>query len=183
MYVIVDTVGRGDTEVANAIMPPGSFAVTRPVIHTLGFAIVLVAVQAHAAEPLLGRWVLVRQEVSGQKTSPEELTLRVNPAGQALEFAYSVPVNNIQFVSLRFAARLDGTEADVTNASGQKIGTVRLTKAGTSQYKIVLQGQNRPTASGTMTVSPDGKTLTSESESTMRGQSAVTRTVQLFSRQ
>jgi hypothetical protein len=125
----------------------------------------------------------VSQEIGGQKTEVDELTLRVVPAGQTIEFAYSVPVNNIQFVSLRFVARPDGTEAEVTNANGQKIGTVKVTRSGASQYRVVLQGQNKPTASGTMTVSADGKTLTSESESKQPGQSAVTRMVQVFARQ
>lgn len=127
--------------------------------------------------------MLTAQEVGGQKTEIDELMLRVNPNGEALEFAYSVPVNNIQFVSLRFAVRLDGTEADVTNANGQKIGTVKVTKTSASQYKILLQGQGKPTASGTMTVSADGKTLTSQSDSKAGGQAAVTHMVQVFSRQ
>ena len=152
-------------------------------IRGIGLVIMLSAGSARAAEPLLGRWLLVSQEVGGQKTEVDELTLRVIPTGQTLEFAYSVPVNNIQFVSLRFAARPDGTEADVTNANGKKVGTVKVTKSGAAQYKIVLQGQNKPTASGTMTVSADGKTLTSESESKQPGQSAVTRMVQVFARQ
>jgi hypothetical protein len=71
----------------------------------------------------------------------------------------------------------------VTNANGQKIGTAKVTKASASQYRIVIQGQNKPTASGTMTVSADGKTLTWESESKPPGQSAVTRMIQIFSRQ
>lgn len=143
----------------------------------------LLASQVQAAEPLPGRWLLVDQEVGGQKTGIDELTLRVIAEGQALEFAYSVPVNNIQFVSLRFTARLDGTEADVTNANGKKIGTVRVTKSGAGQYRILLQGEGRPTASGTMTVSADGKTLTSESDSKTGAQKTVTHMVQHFSRQ
>lgn len=146
-------------------------------------SVLLSAGQVRAAEPLLGRWLLTGQEVGGQKTEIDELMLRVTPAGQALEFAYSVPVNNIQFVSLRFSVRLDGTEGDVTNANGQKIGTVKMTKAGASQYKITLQGQGKPTASGTMTVSADGKTMTSQSDSKPGGQSSATHMVQVFSRQ
>jgi hypothetical protein len=152
-------------------------------MRAVGLALVLSLGSARGAEPLLGRWLLVSQEVGGQKTPIDELTLRVVPVGQTLEFAYSVPVNNIQFVSLRFAPRTDGTEADVTDANGKKLGIVKVTKSGASQYRIVLQGQNKPPASGTMTVSADGKTLTSESESKPPGQSAPTRMVQIFARQ
>jgi hypothetical protein len=152
-------------------------------IRAAGLVIMLSATPLRAAEPLPGRWLLTSQEIGGQKTPVDELTLRIVMRGQMFEFGYSVPVNNIQFVSLRFAARPDGTEANVTNANGQKIGTAKVTKASVSQYRIVIQGQNKPTASGTMTVSPDGKTLRWESESKQPGQSAVTRMVQIFSRQ
>ena len=152
-------------------------------IRAFGLAILLLAGPARAAEPLLGRWLLVSQEVGGQKTEVEELTLRIVMRAQTFEFGYSVPVNNIQFVSLRFAARPDGTEVDVTNGNGQKIGTAKLTKSSPLLYKLVIQGQNKPTASGTMTVSADHKTLTWESESKQPGRSAITRTVQVYSRQ
>ena len=150
---------------------------------TMGLAVLLLASQVQAAEPLLGRWLLVDQEVGGQKTGIDELMLRIIAEGQALDFAYSVPVNNIQFVSLRFTAKLDGTETAVTDANGKKIGSVRVTKSGAGQYKILLQGEGRPTASGTMTVSADGKTLTSESDSKAGAQKTVTHMVQHFSRQ
>ena len=125
--------------------------------------IVLVSLPLRAAEALEGRWLLVSQEIGGKKIDVDQLTLRVVPIGRTLEFAYSVPVNNVQFVSLGFTAMPDGTEADVTNGSGKKIGTVRVTRMGASLYKMVLQGQNKPTATGTITISTDGKTLTSES--------------------
>ena|SRR5580692_10049121 len=150
---------------------------------TAGLAIVLSVAPARAAEPLLGRWLLVSQQIDGQKTAVDELTLRIVMRGQTLEFGYSVPVNNIQFVSLRFAARPDGSEAEVTNANGQKMGTVKVTKVSPLQYKILLQGKDRPLAPGTMTVSADHKTLTSESESKRPGQASATRMVQIFSRQ
>jgi hypothetical protein len=145
--------------------------------------LVLALVPADSVEPLAGRWLLVSQEVGGQKTDPDPLTLRITQSGNELQFAYSVPVNNIQFVSLTFSPRLDGTVADVKDSHGNKIGTVRVTKAGPSLYKVRLEGPNRPTASGTMTVSSDGKTLNSQSDSSPPGQTAVTHTVQVFTRQ
>jgi hypothetical protein len=152
-------------------------------IRILALALVLTLVRAWAAEPLVGRWLLTSQEVGGQKTAIDDLTLRITSAGQMLEFAYSVPVRDIQFVSLRFAVKPDGTQADVTDANGKKVGTVKVTKSGPTRYKVVLEGQGRPTASGGMTVSADGKTLTSESDSTRPGQTAPTHMVQVFARQ
>jgi hypothetical protein len=132
-----------------------------------------------AAEPLSGRWLLKSQTIGGRGTPTEALTLRIGPNGNAFEFAYSVPVNQVQFVSMKFASRLDGTEADVTDSGGKKIGTIRITRVGGSQYNVLLQGPNRPTASGKLSVSSDGKTLTSESDATMPN-GAQTHTIQVF---
>src|SRR5579871_5113445 len=112
----------------------------RAILRSAALLLVLLqAIPAQAPEPLSGRWLLISQEVGGQRKPTGELVLRIAPAGRNFEFAYSVPVHDIQFVSLKFSARLDGTEADVTNAKGQKIGTVRVNKSGTAQYKVVLQ--------------------------------------------
>ncbi|MGD0435603.1 MAG: hypothetical protein ABSB86_04015 [Bryobacteraceae bacterium] len=137
-------------------------------------------VQVWAAEPLLGTWRLQRQEVNGEKTNSEPLTLRVSQSGDKLAFAFSVPVNNIDFVSMSYTVRLDGTEADVKNAQGEKIGIIKITPAGASQYVLTIKGANRPESSGKLTVSPDGKTLTSESESQQAGRSIHSK--QSFSR-
>jgi hypothetical protein len=144
--------------------------------------LLLAAAQAWAAEPLVGRWLLKTQEVGGQQTDSDPLTLRIVQRGNSFEFGYSLPVNNIQFVSMSFASRLDGAEADVKNSQGNKIGTVKITKAGASLYKVVLEGPNRPSAVGTMTVSADGKTLTSDSDASVPGKGPV-HTHQIFSRE
>src|SRR5271163_1055508 len=115
-----------------------------------------------APEPLLGTWRLDSQEVNGQKSNSEPLTLKVTQSGDNLAFAFSVPVNNVYFVSTTYTVKLDGGEAEVKNANGEKMGTVQMTAPGPSQYKFTLKGPNRPDSSGKLTVSADGKTLTSE---------------------
>jgi hypothetical protein len=144
--------------------------------------LLLAAAQAWAAEPLVGRWLLKSQEVGGQSTDTDPLTLRIVQRGAAFEFGYSIPVNDIQFVSMSFASHLDGAEADVKNSQGNKIGTVKVSKAGGSLYKVILEGPNRPSATGTMAVSADGKTLTSDSEANVPGK-GPTRTHQVFARE
>jgi hypothetical protein len=142
----------------------------------------LVIAPAWGAESLAGRWLLNSQEVGGQKTDPDPLTLRVTPNGNGFDFAYSVPVNDVQFVSMSFNSRLDGIEAEVKDSRGNKMGSIKITRAGTSQYSVVLQGANRPTANGKMTVSGDGKTLTVETDAQASGKAAV-HTIQVFARQ
>jgi hypothetical protein len=136
-----------------------------------------------APEPIAGTWRLDSQEVNGQKSNSEALTLKITQSGDKLEFAFSVPVNNVYFVSMSYAVKLDGSEADVKNSHGDKIGTVQMTAAGPSQYKLTLKGPNRPDSSGKLTVSPDGKMLTSETDTVQGGQGGRSmHSRQLFSR-
>jgi hypothetical protein len=144
----------------------------------------LLAATAFAApEPLLGTWRLDSQEVNGQKSNSEPLTLKVSQAGDKLAFAFSVPVNNVYFVSMTYTVKLDGSEADVKNSQGEKMGTVQMSPGGPSQYKLILKGPNRPDSSGRLTISPDGKNLTSETDTVQAGPSGRSiHSKQLFSR-
>ena len=139
------------------------------------------AVHAWAAEPLLGTWRLDRQEVNGEKTDTRPLTLKVSQSGDKLEFAFSVPVNNVYQVSMSYTLKLDGSEADIKNAQGEKVGSIQMTSGGASQYKLTLKAPNRPDSSGLLTVSPDGKTLTSEAGTMREGRPMHSK--QLFSRE
>jgi hypothetical protein len=58
-----------------------------------------------------------------------------------------------------------------------------MTAGGPAQYKLTLKGPNRPDSSGRLTVSPDGKTLTSETDTVQGGQGGRSmHSKQLFSR-
>ena len=147
-------------------------------------AVALSTTIIHAAsEPLVGTWRLDSQEVNGQKSNSEPLTLKVSESGDKLAFAFSVPVNDVYFVSMTYTVKLDGSEAEVKNSRGEKIGTVQVTSGGPSQYKLVLKGPNRPDSAGKLTVAPDGKTLTSETDTVQGGQGGRSmHSKQLFSR-
>jgi len=132
-------------------------------------AIALAPAVLAAAEPLVGTWRLDRQEVNGSQSKGEPLTLRITQAGDKLAFAFSVPINNVYFVSISYNAKLDGSPADVKNANGDKIGTVEIKPSGPMQYTLTMKGPNRPDSSGKLTVSSDGKTLTSESDAVQAG--------------
>jgi hypothetical protein len=146
--------------------------------------VVLLATGLYAApNPLLGTWRLDSQEVNGQKSDSEALTLKISQDGDKLAFAFSVPVNNVYFVSATYTAKLDGSEADVKNAKGDKVGTVQITPGGPSEYKLILKRPNGPDSSGKLTVSPDGKTLTSEQNTVQAGPGGRSiHSKQLFSR-
>src|ERR1700689_483817 len=134
-------------------------------------ATILLATAIYAApEPLVGTWRLDSQEVNGQKTNAEPLTLKVTQAGDKLAFAFSVPINGVYFVSMTYSVKLDGSEAQVKNSKGDKMGTIQMSPGGPSQYKLIMKGPNRPDSSGKLTVSPDGKTMTSETDTVQGGQ-------------
>ena len=147
----------------------------------LPVALCLIALaRAADVDPLIGTWTLSGQTINGQKVDSDPLTLRIYPAGNALEFAYSVPVNGVHLVSLKFTGvSLDGREGSVKNVRGENVGTAKVTKSGPLEYKTVLHGANRPTVTGKMTISADNKTMRSESDS--QGAEAA-HTVQIFLR-
>jgi hypothetical protein len=149
-------------------------------LRALLVAATLPLIAAAPPEPLVGTWRLESQEINGQAVRFEPLTLKVTQSGDRLAFAFSVPVNDIYFVSMSYMLRLDGTTADVTNGRGEKLGSIQMKSDGPSQYKLILKGPNRPDSSGKLTVSPDGKSLTSEAESS-QGERIV-HSKQVFSR-
>jgi hypothetical protein len=142
---------------------------TRAVLLSAAFLSLAAIASGGAAEPLVGTWRLDHQELNGQAKDIEPLTLRISPDGDKFLFAFAVPVNNIDFVSMAYSAKLDGTAAEVRNAQRVKVGTVQITRAKPSQYKFLLKGSNGRDSSGSLTVSADGKTLTSESDAAQGG--------------
>jgi len=129
-------------------------------------ALLIVATSlVRADEPIAGKWLLKHQEVAGKETASNPLTLVITPAGKSLEFAFIVTVNEKPVLSLKFTTPLDGTEAEVTGGDGKQIGTAKVSRDGGS-YKLLMEGPGRPAVTTRMTISPDGKTLTSESDVT-----------------
>jgi hypothetical protein len=153
---------------------------TRSVLAWAAFLTLALTSSGAATEPLVGIWRLDHQELNGQNKEIESMTLRISADGDKFLFAFAVPVNHIDFVSMSYTAKLDGTEADVKNAQQVKVGTVQITRAKPAQYKFVLKSGSGRESVGRLTVSPDGKTLTSESDSSQAGQ--ATHLVQSFSK-
>ena len=127
--------------------------------------LILATSLARAGEPIAGKWLLKHQEVAGKETTSNPLTLAITPAGKSLDFAFIVTVNEKPVVSLKFTTPLDGSAAEVTGGDGKQMGTAKVSRDGGS-YKVLMEGAGRPAVTTHMTVSPDGKTLTSESDVT-----------------
>jgi hypothetical protein len=138
---------------------------------TVAIALSALAPVLSAADPLVGTWRLKQQEVNGQRGDVDPMALQVAQTGDRFSFAFSVPLNEIYFVTLTYVVRLDGSEADIKDANGQKIGTIQMMRGGDRQYKLVMKGPNRPDSQGTLTISADGKMLVSESDASQGGRS------------
>jgi len=133
-----------------------------------------------AAEALVGIWRLERQDINGQQTETDPLGFKVSQSGDTFSFAFSVLVNEIYVVTLTYTVRLDGSAADIKTGGGDKVGTIQMTRGGPNRYTFVMKGPNRPESRGELTVSPDGRTLISESTATQSGGSIHSK--QTFSR-
>lgn len=118
---------------------------------------------AWAADPLAGTWQLQHQEVGGNETDSNPLTLNITQTGDRLDFAFIVTVNNAPVINLKFSSPLDGTEAEVSGGDGKKMGAARVSRDGAA-YKVLMEGPGRPAVTTRMTLSADGKTLVSESD-------------------
>jgi hypothetical protein len=153
----------------------------RTTVFLLTVVLLLTASSAWAVDPLAGTWLLKHQEVAGNQTDSNPLTLAITPSGNRLDFAFIVTVNNEPVVNLKFSSPLDGTAAEVTGGDGKAIGTAKVSRDGAA-YKILLEGTGRPAVTTQMTVSSDGKALVSESDvQTPTG--TILHTKQVFARQ
>lgn len=157
-----------------------AFDMTRTLILTAAIGLSALAPSLSAAEPLVGMWRLQRQEINGQTGDLAPLALQVSQAGDRFSFAFSQPIDEIYFVTLSYTLRLDGSDAEIKDANGQKIGTIRLKRGAAGQYQLVMKGPNRPDSQGTLTIAADGKTLVSESNATQAGR--VLHSKQTFTR-
>jgi hypothetical protein len=143
-------------------------------------AVLTLQLAAASPEPLVGTWRLKSQEINGEETNFQPLTLKIVQSGDQLAFAFSVPVNDVYFVSMSYTVRPDGSAADIKNGRGEKVGIIQMKRDGPSRYQLILKGPNRPDSSGKLTISPDGKSLTSDADSQQGGHAV--HSTQVFSR-
>ena len=135
-------------------------------LRTAAFLIVATSL-ARADEPIAGKWLLQHQEVAGKETTSNPLTLAITPAGKSFDFAFIVTVNEKPVVSLKFTAPLDGAEPRSRAETASRWVPQKFHKTrGRRSYKVLMEGPGRPAVTTHMIVSPDGKTLTSESDVT-----------------
>ena len=69
---------------------PAEYRVLKRLLATAAIVCCTLALPISAAEPVAGVWRLAQQEINGQRTDFEPLTLRVLENGNQLSFAFSV---------------------------------------------------------------------------------------------
>ena len=136
---------------------------SRSTVFLISAVLALTTPAAIAADPLAGNWSLKLQEVGGNQTDSNPLTLAIAPSGERLDFAFIVTVNHEPVVNLKFSSPLDGTAAEISGGDGKKMGTAKVSRDGAA-YKILMEGPGRPAVTTQLTLSSDGKTLVSESD-------------------
>ena len=136
---------------------------SRSTVSLISAVLALATPAAIAADPLAGNWLLKHQEVGGNQTDSNPLTLAITPSGNRLDFAFIVTVNHEPVVNLKFSSSLDGTEAEISGGDGKKMGTAKVSRDGAA-YRILMEGPGRPAVKTQLTLSSDGKTLVSESD-------------------
>ena len=146
-----------------------------------GLLLILGGATAYAAEPLVGTWLMTGQKSSAGKMATIPLTLTVTESGGNLQFAYSMQGGKL--ITMAFAAHLDGTEVDVKDGTGQKIGSVIVRTVGAGSYDLTLKSPGKASSPGKLAVSKDGKTLTAESTLQMPKDTKLTTITQEFTRQ
>lgn len=152
----------------------------RALVFAFCFQLLILASPVSAADPLVGTWRLQRQDVNGQESRVDPLVLQISEAGDALTFAFSVPMPEVYVVTATYTSRLDGSSVDIMNGNNQAMGTVQITRGGTGRYLLTMKGPNRPDSQGALTLSADGKTLVSESTAAQAGRTVSAR--QTFAR-
>ena len=147
----------------------------------LALAVLVLPSAVRAADALVGTWRLERQEINGESAKSAPMQLSVYEIRDSLSFAFAAQVDGQFVTTMGYRVLLNGTEADVKNAKGEKIGTVTMTIPGPMQYAITLKRPEQPATIGRLALSADGKTLTSETD-TPRGEQTI-HMVQVFARQ
>jgi hypothetical protein len=145
------------------------------------WTLTLAAMPVFAADGIAGTWALKRQELNGEVTQTPPVRLRIYQTADSLSFAFATLVNDAYVTSMGYRAPIDGSQAEVKNAKGEKMGTVSIKPAGATSYTITMGRPGHADTSGKLTLSADGKTLTAETE-TMEGQTTV-RLFQQFTRE
>jgi hypothetical protein len=139
----------------------------------------LAAPPARADEPIVGTWQMIYQKVAGERQRPLPLALKVVHSSKGLEFAYLW--GREAEITMTFTARLDGTEAIVTDGKGAAMGIAKLNKTK-SDYRLTLQQPDRRPEPGKLTISEQGRILTVESDGVVPGK-GLTHIIQVFARQ
>jgi hypothetical protein len=135
---------------------------------------------AFGAEPLVGLWQMISQQIGKNRLPPAPLALRVSEDDGALRFEYMV--NKEMVLERSFTVHTDGRPGVVQNDKGATVGTARLNKISPNEYTLILQRPNRPPEPGKLKIAEKGFILNCETDANVPGQ-GMTHILQSFAKQ
>jgi len=139
----------------------------------------MMAAPAFAAEPLVGFWQMISQQIGKNHMAPSPLAIRISEAGSSLRFDYLL--NRELHLQMTFTVRMDGTPGVVVDDKGSTLGIAKLSKNAENDYKLVLQRPNTHPEPGKLTITDQGNILRCESDANVPGL-GPSHIVQMFSR-
>src|SRR5258706_551219 len=122
--------------------------------------VLLLTLPVSAVEPLSGVW---KMRPSGPSGNTTKQTMTVEQVADGVKVTTVIDFGNGTGMSMTYVTKFDGAEVPVYS-SGKVVMTMRGKKTGPNTYEGSVSGPGGTTAYKT-TISPDGKTMTTESTS------------------
>ena len=145
-----------------------------------GLCLVMTAAPAFAAEPLVGLWQMISQQIGKSQVPPDPLAIRISEAGGALHFEYMV--HREMILQRSFTVHPDGAPGVLLDDKGSSIGIAKLNKISATEYTLVLQRPNRPPEPGKLKITDKGFILNCATDANVPGH-GPTHIVQVFAKQ
>ena len=144
--------------------------------------LVVLLLQAHAAAQVpaawIGTWTLNVAKSTYDPGPPpyKRATYTIEPAGDGLKVTYEMVHPRVGLTHLEWTGRLDGRDYRVQGLD--EVVTYAYRPADEGSYEVTVKFDGRVTAISTITLSADGRTMTTTTKGRGgRGQQVVTTTV------
>ena len=129
--------------------------------------------------PWFGTWTLDSSRAQPNTLSPyKRVTMKIQPWEDGLKVVYDMVGTRGGVFHIEWTGRFDGKDYTVQGVDNVLTNAYTLTNSG---YSIVVKADGKPVSTAEVTVSPDGKTMTSvTSQRTASG--AESRTTAVYAR-
>jgi hypothetical protein len=138
------------------------------------------AAPAFGAEPLVGLWQMIYQQIGKSKVPPDPVAIRITEEKGLLRFEYLL--HREMALQRAFTVRLDGEPGVIKDDKGVTLGIAKLSKTSATEYKLVFQRPYHPPEPGTLSLTDKGYVLHCETDGNVPGQ-GPSHITQVFAKQ